>query len=98
LQKEDFIIEEEGDSQEISFFTSEATPLKTAILMDVSSSMLGDRIARSQQAAIELLEEIIGEQDRAMILGFDHRLILYQTMTNDLARLTDAIRMTGPNG
>ena len=98
LTQEDFIIEEDGRPQEISFFTSEATPLKAAVLMDVSSSMLGDRIARSQQAAIDLLEKIIGEQDRAMVLGFDHRLILYQTMTNDLDKLIEAIRMTGPNG
>lgn len=98
LSQSDFLINENGDSQDISFFTSETTPLTAAFLMDVSSSMIGDRIIRAQNAAVDLVGGLIRNEDLAMVLGFDHRLLLYQGFTNDVAKLEQAIRLTGPNG
>jgi Ca-activated chloride channel family protein len=98
LTQEDFVIEEDGVRQEISFFTSEYTPLTLALLIDVSSSMIGDRIIRSQEAAADLVDTLIKEEDRAMVLGFDHRLLMFQPLTNNKEELFRAIRMTGPNG
>ncbi len=98
LTQDDFLLEEDGRPQEISFFTSEATPLTGALLMDVSSSMIGERIVRAQSAASDLIKALIKEEDRAMVLGFDHRLLMYQPLTNDVDALVRAIYMTGPNG
>jgi Ca-activated chloride channel family protein len=98
LKQEDFILEEEGQPQEIAFFSSEATPLTAALLMDVSSSMIGERIVRAQQAASDLVRTLITKEDRAMVLGFDHRLLMYQPLTGDVDSIVRAIEMTGPNG
>lgn len=98
LKQDDFTIEEDGVSQDIAVYSSEITPLTVAILMDISSSMIGERIVRAQNAAVELVDNIIRPEDAAMVLGFDHRLFLFQALTNDHAKLDDAIRMTGPNG
>ena len=98
LTEEDFILEEEGVEQEVAFFTSEVTPLTAAILMDVSSSMIGERIIRSQNAAIDLVRNLIRPEDQAMVLGFDDRLSLYQSPTSEVEKLVEAIRLTGPNG
>lgn len=98
LNADDFIIEEDGVRQEIAAFSSEQTPLTAAILMDISSSMIGNRIVRSQNAAIDLVNRIIGDSDKAMVLGFDDRLITYQAFTSDVEKLAEAIRLTGPNG
>ena len=98
LGKDDFLLEEDGSPQDISFFTSDYTPLTGALLMDVSSSMIGERIVRSQAAAVDLVKTLIKKEDRAMVLGFDHRLLMYQPLTGDVDALERAIRMTGPNG
>jgi len=98
LTADDFIIEEDGVEQKIENFSSEQTPLTLAMLMDISSSMLGERIVRSQNAAIDLIRRIIGEKDRATIMGFDDRLFTFQPLTDDVEKLVQAIRMTGPNG
>lgn len=98
LKQEDFVISEEGSPQEIAVFSSEITPLTAALCMDISSSMLGERIIRSQNAAIDLVRKIIRPEDRAMVLGFDHRLILYQGLSGDVHAIEAAIRRTGPNG
>jgi len=98
LTQEDFLVEEDRRPQEIAFFSSEATPLTAALLMDVSSSMIGERIIRAQDAASDLVRSLIKEEDRAMVLGFDHRLLMYQPLTNDVETLVRAIKMTGPNG
>ena len=98
LAKEDIQISENGAPQEISFFSSEVTPLTLALLMDVSSSMIGERIVRAQAAAVDLIGTLIKNEDQAMVLGFDHRLLMYQPLTNDVNKLERAIRLTGPNG
>jgi Ca-activated chloride channel family protein len=98
LSQEDFVVEEEGQPQEIAFFTSEATPLTAAFLMDVSSSMIGERIVRAQEAASDLVRTLMTQQDQAMVLGFDHRLLMYQPLTGDVETLVRAINLTGPNG
>ena len=98
LGQDDFLLEEDGRPQEISFFTSDYTPLTGALLMDVSSSMIGERIVRSQAAAIDLVKTLVKKEDRMMVLGFDHRLLMYQPLTGDVDALEQAIMMTGPNG
>ncbi len=98
LTRDDFAVAEDGAPQEIAFFSAESTPLTLALLLDISSSMIGNRIARSQAAAVDLVGSLIGEDDAAMVLGFDHRLILYQPLTSDTMALEMAIRLTGPNG
>lgn len=98
LLREDFVIEEDGARQDIAVFSSEYTPLTLALLMDVSSSMIGDRIARSQEAAVDLVKTLIKTEDKAMVLGFDHRLLSYQPLTSSIEILESAIRLTGPNG
>ena len=98
LTQDDFALEEDGRPQEIAFFTSEATPLTGALLMDVSSSMIGERMVRAQSAASDLVRTLIKEEDQAMVLGFDHRLLMYQPLTNDVETLVRSIYMMGPNG
>jgi Ca-activated chloride channel family protein len=98
LTKDDFIVYEDGVPQVISNFSKEETPLELAFLIDISSSMYGERIKRAQDSAIELVERLVAGENRALVMGFDDQVFLYQTLTGDKKRLTNTIREMNPNG
>jgi len=98
LTKDDFIVYEDGVPQTITNFSKEETPLSLAFLMDISSSMYGERIRRARDSAVELVKRLITGENRALIMGFDDKVYLYQSLTGDRKKLIDTINEMTPNG
>jgi VWFA-related protein len=69
LQKEDFVLLEDGQKREIKNFASEDMPMDVVLLLDVSGSMQ-PHIERLSQAAHQALRAL-GEGDRVAIMVFD---------------------------
>ena len=69
LQKEDFVLLEDGENREIKNFASEDMPMDVVLLLDVSGSMQ-PHIQRLSQASHEALQAL-GEGDRVAIMVFD---------------------------
>jgi VWFA-related protein len=69
LQKEDFVLLEDGQNREIKNFASEDMPMDVLLLLDVSGSMQ-PHIERLSQAAHQALQAL-GEGDRVAIMVFD---------------------------
>jgi VWFA-related protein len=98
LSRGDFEIFENKKPQEISEFTSESDlPLRLAILVDTSNS-IRDRFHFQQEAAVNFVNGVMRDQDRATVVSFDSSAELVADLTNDTGKLENAIRGLRPGG
>ena len=92
LTRDDFIIYEDGQKQEIKNFARESNlPLTIAMLIDTSDSV-APKLKFEQEAAISFFQSILRERDRAMLIEFDSGVTLLQDFTSDPNRLAREIR------
>lgn len=71
LQREDFILLEDGKRQEIRNFESEDMPMDLVLLLDVSGSMQS-HIERLSEASHQALQ-VLGPDDRVAVMVFDRQ-------------------------
>lgn len=78
LRREDFLLEEEGRSQELQAVgTAEEVPLDIVILFDISSSVTArDFFARQQEAAARFLRLVMKPVDRAAVVTIADKPLL----------------------
>ena len=98
LGRDDFEIFENKKPQDILEFTSETDlPLRLAVLIDTSNS-IRDRFRFQQEAATNFINQVMREQDKAVIVSFDTAAELVTDLTSDTHRLENAIRDLRPGG
>jgi VWFA-related protein len=98
LTQKDFEVTENKKPQEILEFTSESDlPLRLAILVDTSNS-IRDRFHFQQEAAVNFVNGIMRDQDKAIVVSFDSSAELVADLTNDTNKLENAIRGLRPGG
>ena len=84
LNKEDFLVEEDGRKQEVSHFAREVTlPLTLALLIDTSPSVQ-PVLDLEKQTAIEFLHSVLRKEDLALVMNFDRGVSLVQDFTADI--------------
>jgi len=93
LTKDDFRIFEDGKPQDIRFFSRETDlPLRIGILIDTSNS-IRERLSFEQEAAIDFLNAAVRPgKDLAFVETFDMEPQLIQDYTDDMEKLSNAIR------
>jgi VWFA-related protein len=93
LTKDDFRIFEDKTLQVIRYFSRETDlPLRIGVLIDTSSS-IRDRLHFEQEAAIDFLNASLRPgKDLAYVVGFDVEPQLVQDYTDNMEKLSDAIR------
>lgn len=73
LSAEDFVVLEDGKPQRTTFLVpSDAVPLRAVLLIDVSSSMYGDKLRRAIEAAGQFAQ-LLEPNDRLAVLAFNRR-------------------------
>lgn len=98
LNRDNFEIFENKKPQKISEFTSESDlPLRLGILVDTSNS-IRDRFRFQQEAAVNFVNGVMRDQDKAMVVSFDSATELVSDLTNDTGKLEKAIRDLRPGG
>jgi VWFA-related protein len=99
LTKDDVKVLEDNKPQNIRYFSRESDlPLRIAILIDTSNS-IRDRLRFEQEAAIDFLSTAIRpNKDQAFVVGFDSEPQLLQDYTDDLEKLSKAIRSLQAGG
>jgi Ca-activated chloride channel homolog len=98
LKRDDFEVFENKKAQEILEFTSETDlPLRLAILVDTSNS-IRDRFRFQQEAAVNFINGVMREQDKAIVVSFDSSTELASDLTSDTNKLENAIRDLRPGG
>ena len=85
LNREDFLLRDDGKQREIRTFVTEEMPLDVLFLLDVSASMRPhvERVANAAQSAVSLL----GKDDRVAIMVFDRASRLRTPFHNSRDRI-----------
>jgi Ca-activated chloride channel family protein len=96
LQRNEFIVMENGVPQRLAFFARTSMPLALAFLIDTSSSMQLS-LATAQEAAIGFVRQLSGT-DIATVISFDSSVKIVQEFTSDGPTLREAIQRTVANG
>ncbi|MGH9449526.1 MAG: VWA domain-containing protein [Terriglobia bacterium] len=93
LNKSDFEVFEDNKPQRVTFFTHETNlPLRIGVLIDTSNSVR-ERLDFEKQAAIDFLNATVRpDEDQAFVVGFDVEPELLQDYTDNVGKLSDAIR------
>ncbi len=98
LTQDDFILLEDGIPRKIEYFSvSSKTKFNLALLIDISSSMK-DKIGKVKEAARMFLEELLTQNDRAIILMFNHDVFEDTDFTNNIDELFNSISVAFPFG
>ena len=98
LDRNDFRVFENKKPQKILEFTSETNlPLRLAILVDTSSS-IRDRFKFLQESATNFVNDVMRDQDKAIVVSFDTAAELVADLTNNTNTLEDSIRNLRPGG
>jgi Ca-activated chloride channel family protein len=99
LNKNDFQVFEDNKPQTITFFGQESNlPLRIGVLIDTSNS-IRERLQFEKQAAIDFLNTAVRPgEDEAFVVGFDVEPQLLQDYTDDVNKLSDAIRDLAAGG
>ncbi|MGH9406235.1 MAG: VWA domain-containing protein [Terriglobia bacterium] len=99
LTKNDFEVFEDGKPQTITLFSRETNlPLRIGVLIDTSNS-IRERLEFEKQAAVDFLDATLRPGlDQAFVVGFDVEPQLLQDYTDDLDRLSTAIRSLQAGG
>jgi Ca-activated chloride channel family protein len=88
LPREAFEIYEDGDRQTITQFTGERVPVGLGLLLDISDSMFGKRIADARTAVDRFLLDLLAPDDEFFIVAFNHQPHVLTTWT----RQPDVVR------
>ena len=99
LTKDDFNIVEDTKPQSIRYFSREANlPLRIGVLIDTSNS-IRDRLRFEQEAAIDFLNSTVRpKKDLAYVVGFDVEPQLVSDYTDNMEKLSTAIRSLQAGG
>jgi Ca-activated chloride channel homolog len=96
LNRDDFVVVEEGVPQNVVFFRKTDVPLALALLLDTSASM-EQALATAQEAAIGFARQL-GPADVAMLIDFDSKVQVLAHFTSDRSELEEAVRRTMAGG
>ena len=93
LSKDDFRVFEDDKPQTIRYFSRETDlPLRIGVLVDTSTS-IRDRLRFEQEAAIDFLNTTLrAGKDLAFVAAFDVQPQVVQDYTDDMEKLSGAIR------
>jgi VWFA-related protein len=97
LKQQDFKILEDGQQQQIAFFSKEVTlPITLALLLDTSGSEQ-EMLSSIQEAGSRFLDRVLRKGDEALIMSFDSNVDLLSDFTDDKGQLARAIRKSRIN-
>ena len=91
LSKDDFILEEDGRPQAITFFGEDANvPLTLGLLVDTSWSQR-NVLENERHASYVFLNQMLHDKNMAFLIHFDHQVELLQDLTADREKLENGL-------
>jgi Ca-activated chloride channel family protein len=98
LGKDDFIVYEDGQPQEISHFSNERVPVSLGIALDASGSMTSDKMSAARAAIDRFVYDLLSPDDELFFMQFSNRPQLVQEWTTDRRAISRAVNRVLPNG
>jgi Ca-activated chloride channel family protein len=98
LTRDDFQVFDDGVAQPVTHFSSDRVPVSVGLLLDISDSMFGRRIAHAREAVERFLLELLEPDDEFFVMTFNHapRLLVPWMHTPD--QVTSRLRAARPSG
>jgi VWFA-related protein len=98
LSPDEVRVIEDGVEQEIEQFDFGEVPVSAALMLDQSSSMIGGGIRAERAGAARLIDSLVNDINRAMVLGFNDRVYMYTDFTHDVEALNAGLEAIDPDG
>ena len=83
LRADEFEVLEDGVKQTVSQFVSDRVPVSLAVLLDISDSMVGERLKDARHALDRFLFELLAKEDEYSLLLFNHTPTVAARWTSD---------------
>jgi len=96
LEQKDFLVTEDGTAQAVSFFAATDVPFDLVLLIDLSGSTSGKR-KLIRQTTLHFIEAA-RPGDRLAIVTFTDTPTIVSTLTEDRAKLIEAVKNIGGTG
>jgi VWFA-related protein len=97
LTARDFVLTDNGVAQTVDSVTLDRVPLSVTLLLDTSTSVLGERLAHLKQAGNGIVDALTAD-DRASLITFSHNVDVAVGMTFDKDALRRALASIKPGG
>ena len=98
LARSDFELFEDGARQQITHFDRGRVPVSLGVVLDVSQSMYGQRMADAQVALRRFLVELLDPSDEAFLVVFNHDPHLQSSWTTGPSRAYARLEEVRPYG
>ena len=98
LSRGDFHVFDDGVEQPISQFVNERVPVSLGILLDLSESMIGQRLDDARFALERFVSDLLSQEDEAFLMVFNHRPRLIATWTLSPKQLSGRLDGVSPTG
>ena len=98
LDRDAFQIFEDGVRQTITAFTNERVPVGLGVLLDVSDSMFGQRIADARDAVERFLFTLLTPDDEFFLVAFNHAPKTLTPWTSKPSVVQQALASLRPSG
>ena len=98
LRREDFAIFEDGERQDVTYFSDERVPVSLGIVLDASGSMTADKLSAARSAIDRLIYDLLGDDDELFFLEFGNRPNLVQEWTTNRRAISRAMARVTPAG
>jgi len=95
LRQKAFEVIEEGEKRPIQKFIKDEAPLRVAILLDTSISMVGSKLYHAQAAVHSFLERL-EPADTASVYSFNEEVTRLSPFSNDYSRLLPLLYSVSP--
>lgn len=90
LQAGDFRVEDNGVAQRVEVVARELVPTTAVLALDTSSSVMGGKLVHLKEAARTFLAGL-AERDEAALVTFNHKLVLREDASQDIAAVGAAL-------
>ena len=98
LEKDDFLVYEDGELQTVTHFSNERVPVSLGIVLDTSGSMEGEKMRAAEDAIDRFLYDLLGPEDEIFLYRFSYQPTLVHGWTTDRDSLSRAMRSIRPRG
>ena len=96
LEKNNFIVEDNGQKQQIQHFSSEDAPISLGVIFDMSGSMK-DKIEKAREAVVDFFKTA-NPQDEFFMVAFNDRPVLLSDFTSSIEKIQGQLIYAEPRG
>lgn len=96
LEKQNFVLSDNGEQEEIQYFSAEDAPISVGLLVDVSKSMT-DKIDAEREAVSEFFKNA-NQQDDYFVVAFSSHPQVLTDVTQSIGTIETKLGSVVPNG